>query len=741
MMDFTSARGAIGMLAGNSALSKWWSTRLLGALLLAGLAAVPASGRAQGRTGTQGGGSLPAVSLDGNYFSAQGHRFVVVGANWVPAKAGMLWPVHWDPQAVEADFAKMAQMGFNTVRLDLVWGWFEPRPGYYNREAFAQFDYLIKLAHKYRIYLNPILFTGGEVGEAWWDVPWRMGRDPQSDPLMLYLETNLAQEFGRRYAHEAAILAWDLADEPPFWISRNTTDAMAANWTRLIVGGIRKYDKVHPIVVGTSTEDFTHGPFRPDTIADDVDFFSTHPYTIYTNSLFPDPMVSERGTYGAAFATALNLGAGKPVLMQELGASSAQYSPQKITEFERTSNYSALAAGNNGFLPWCFTDAAPEQYHKVPYLRSPHETQFGLTTWDGKVKPRGVAFEKFGKIVARMNLDGISLPRGDAAIVIPEEWSVTRGNHADFGLTGGPNIPYVSVTEGGAVDGAPPKPYQDNQWVMSSVLSSFILAHRAGWNPALPREQGDWSQYPIILLPSPLTATDPIGVHLHTDFWAKVRAYVRNGGVLYASLSANAAIPEMADLFGARMTDSQPVHELTLKIVKPFGTLQPGDEFHFSVPGSEMKYWGTGLQVGSGEVIAVDQEGRPALVSHKLGSGRTLLSAYPLEAYLGSTVGAFDHAPTNYRLYRALRAWSGIEPLVSTDQPEVEAGALVGQRRGYLVLVNHGEQPQQVHLSTTLAAHQLKLLGTDGETPVSREQGRWNVEVPAYDGVILEWNR
>jgi hypothetical protein len=340
-----------------------------------------------------------------------------------------------------------------------------------------------------------------------------------------------------------------------------------------------------------------------------------------------------------------------------------------------------------------------------------------------------------------MNLDGISLPRGDAAIVIPEEWSVTRGNHADFGLTGGPNIPYVSVTEGGAVDGAPPKPYQDNQWVMSSVLSSFILAHRAGWNPALPREQGDWSQYPIILLPSPLTATDPIGVHLHTDFWAKVRAYVRNGGVLYASLSANAAIPEMADLFGARMTDSQPVHELTLKIVKPFGTLQPGDEFHFSVPGSEMKYWGTGLQVGSGEVIAVDQEGRPALVSHKLGSGRTLLSAYPLEAYLGSTVGAFDHAPTNYRLYRALRAWSGIEPLVSTDQPEVEAGALVGQRRGYLVLVNHGEQPQQVHLSTTLAAHQLKLLGTDGETPVSREQGRWNVEVPAYDGVILEWNR
>lgn len=718
--------------------------RGLPGLLLAGVFAILSAtmANAQGQVGSRTASDLPRVTLDGNYFARNGHRFVIVGTNWVSAKAGMLWPVEWDPRAIEADFALMSRMGFNTIRLDLMWAWFEPRPGYYNPEAFAQFDQLVKFAHKYHVYLNPILFTGGEVGEAWWDVPWRMGRDPQSDPQMLYFETNLAEEFGRRYANEPAILAWDLADEPPFWISPATTDAMAANWTRLIAGAIRKHDTRHPIMVGTATADLMHGPFRPDVIADEVDLFSTHPYTIYTASLFPDPMLSVRGTYGSAFATALNLGAGKPVMLQELGASSAQYSPEKIAQFERTSYYSALGAGNDGFLPWVFNDAAPNQYHKVPYLRSPHETQFGLTTWDGKLRPRGVAFERFGRIVSQMDLTGVSVPHGDAAILVPDEWSMVRGDQSRFGLAGPADIPYVSVAEGGAVDGAAPTPYQGNQWLMSSLLSSYILARQAGWQATLPREQGDWSRYPLLLLPSPLTATDPVDVHLHTDFWTRAQAYVRAGGALYASLSADAAIPEMTDLFGARMTDSQPVGDLVLKFTQPFGDLKPGDTLHFAVPANEMKYWGTGLDVDGGQVVAVDQQGRPALVTHAIGKGKTVLAAYPLEAYLGNTPQVFERAGTDaQRLYAAIRDWSHVAPVVRTDQPEVEASALDGKDRGYIVLVNHSATMRHARLITGLPIHTLRRPDVDHSTPVACAADGCGVDVPAWDGVVLEWSR
>ena len=632
-------------------------------------------------------------------------------------------------------------MGFNTVRLDLMWAWFEPRPGDYNPEAFAQFDALLALAHKYHIYLHPTLFVGGEVGEAYWDVPWRHGRDPQSDPEMLRLETNQAQEFGRRYAHETGILAWDLTDEPPFWISSGTTDAMAINWTRLVGGGLRKFDHLHPIVVGVSTQDMEHGPFRPDTIAADVDFFSVHPYTIYTPELFPDPMVAERSTYGAAFETTLSGGAGRPVMVQELGASTAQYSPENITAFEQVSLYSALAAGANGFLLWCYTDAAPEQYRKVPYLRSPHETQFGLTTWDRRMRPQGLAFQSFAKIVARMNLDGLAVPAGDAAIVIPEEWSRTRGDFAHFGLTGPEVTPYVSVADGGAAGDHQPAPYDVNQWVMSATLSAFILAHRAGMKPALPREADEWTRYPLVFLPSPLTATDPVFAHLHTDFWERARAYVQRGGVLYASLSANAAIPDMESLFGARMTDSVVDSEVTLKIVRPLGNLRPGESLHFVLPGAAAKFWGTGLTVTDGEVIAVDQKQRPALVARRLGSGYTLLSAYPVEAWLGSQPAAFDSDEPVYRLYRALREWAQRPPLVSSDQPAVEAAALTAPGGGYFVLVNHDANPHRTHLNSSLPAQDLRQLTEDGTVAVPAERGGWTIELPGHSGAILQWHR
>ncbi|MBS0613768.1 MAG: beta-galactosidase [Proteobacteria bacterium] len=683
--------------------------------------------------------ALAEVKLDGNYFSRSGHRFLPVGVHWVPAKTAMQWPVQWDPADIEADFAQMQRMGINTVRLDLMWAWFEPRAGAYNPKAFEQFDALIAMAHRHRLYLHPTLFVGGEVGEAWWDVPWRHGRNPQSDPDMLRLQTEHAREFGRRYANESAVIAWDLTDEPPFWIANDTTDAMAVNWTRLIAGGIRRHDARHPIVVGVSTQDMVHGPFRPDTIAGDVDFLSVHPYTIYTPELFPDAMVSERGTYGAAFETALSRGAGRPVMVQELGASTAQYSPEKVAQFDGASLWSSLGAGANGFLLWCYTDAAPDQYRQVPYLRSPHETQFGLTTWDRKLKPAGETFTEFARIAARLALDGVEPAAADAAILIPTEWARTRGDDSSFGLTGPNLLPYVSVTEGGAVNGQAAAPFEGNQALMSAALSSFVLARRAGLQVALPRESGDWSAHRLLLLPAPLTATEPPFVHLRTDFWARALQYVREGGVLYASLSAHSAIPDMAALFGARTVDAAVASEVSLKIVKDFGDLKAGDRFHFNVPGSSAAFWGAQLQVQGGDIIAVDEQDRPALVAHRVGRGYTLLAAYPLETYLGNQPMAFDGGTDAERLYRALRQWAQVPALVSSDQSAVEAAALRGERRGYFILVNHSAAVKQTLLSTTLKVMSLSKVGAERDTPLQAQAGGWSVEVPPYSGVVLEW--
>ncbi len=436
--------------------------------------------------------------LEGPYFSRNGRRFLPAGAHWVPAGTGLGWPTDWKPREIEADFAKMRELGFNTVRFDLFWAWFEPRPGDFNPEAFQQLDYLISLAHRFQIYLHPTLFVGGEVGEAFWDVPWRHGRHPHADPEMLRLQTNHAAELGRRYRDESAILAWDLTDEPPYWITGgSTTDAMAINWTRLIAGALRRFDGRHPLVVGTSQEDLNHGPFRPDNIKDEVDFFSVHPYSIYARTLFPDPMLSERGTYGSAFQTLLSAGAGRPAMVQELGASSAQYDPERIADFDRVSLFSGLAAGSNGFLLWCFTDAAPDLFKRVPYLRAPHETQFGLTTWDRQDRPRARVFKSFARLLDRLDLAGMEPAPPEAGVIVPAEWSKPHGDFSGFGLQGPSIIPYVSTQDGGAVAGQSPSGVSDkNEVLVGSWLSAFLLSRRAGFRADFPREGGDWTEPP-----------------------------------------------------------------------------------------------------------------------------------------------------------------------------------------------------------------------------------------------------
>ena len=677
--------------------------------------------------------TLAPVSISGNYFVRNGQRFLPVGAHWVPAKTGLGWPVEWDEADLEADFAKMAELGFNTVRFDLFWAWFEPRPGDYNPEAFRQLDAFIRLAHQFGIYLHPALFIGGEVGEAFWDLPWRQGRHPHADPEMLRLQTDHAAQFARRYQAEPAILAWDLTDEPPFWIvGDQTTDAMAINWTRLVAGALRRDDPGHLLCVGTSMEDIAHGPFRPDNLAAEVDFFSVHPYSIYTPDRFPDPMLSERGTYAGAFETTLSLGAGRPVMLHEFGASSAQYDPERIAAFDRVTLYSGLATGACGFLPWCYTDAAPELFRRAPYLLAPHETQFGLTTWDRQDRPRGRVLREFSRLISQLDLSGLQPALGEAALVIPHEWAKPHGDMSRSGLTGAGALPYTSTQDGFETGEA-------TLWLTRSLLSAFILARRAGLKLDMPREYTGWQAHPLVLLPSPLTGTERNLVHVHTIFWEAARRYVDQGGTLYASLCADAAIPGMADLFGASLSDHLPAEEILLRLVEPFGSLPAGTEFRFRADPSSVRQWPATLDVTTGTMVAVDGSGRPALVSNSYGRGKTLLSAYPLESYLAFQPAAFEGPESTHLLYHALAEWAGVQPMFSTTDPSVEVAGLTAGRRGYAVLANHGPEQKQVTVVSNLPLKEVNQITSQGRQPLSLQDRLWRIHIPAYDGAVVEW--
>ena len=243
----------------------------------------------------------------------------------------------------------------------------------------------------------------------------------------------------------------------------------------------------------------------------------------------------------------------------------------------------------------------------------------------------------------------------------------------------------------------------------------------------------------MLLLPSPLTSTDAMLVHVHTDFWEKARQYVSQGGALYASVSADAAIPDMEQLFGARLVDHVPVSDVTLKVVAPFGDLKPGETFHYPSVPNDPRHWAAILQVSSGKVIAVDQDGRPALVANALGQGKTLLCAYPLESYLAAVPGAFDKPETTFLILKAFADWAGVRPAFRSDQPSVEVRALNGNGRGYAVLANHSPQAQRVTIVTTLPLKSLHQLAPAGTSSIQLRGSSWTMELQPYGGAVLEW--
>jgi hypothetical protein len=274
---------------------------------------------------------------------------------------------------------------------------------------------------------------------------------------------------------------------------------------------------------------------------------------------------------------------------------------------------------------------------------------------------------------------------------------------------------------------------------MGSAISSFVLAHRAGFKAEFPREYSDWQKHPMLLMPSPLTSTESFMAHPHTEFWEKAKTYVQNGGFLYASVAADAAIPNMEAIFGARLVDKNTANEITITVVAPFGSLKKGDTFHFTIPVANNRYFGARLEVMGGTVIATDQDGRPALVANTLGKGKTLLAAYPIESYLAQIPSAFDKPEHTHAIYNSFLEWTGLRPLFRTDQPSVEATALKAGKSGYVVLVNHGAEAHAVTVTSSAPLQSLRVITPQGPQAITVSGASWKMNLAAHDAAVVEW--
>lgn len=649
-----------------------------------------------------------------HYLVRDGRPFVPVGAHYVPVE-GPDWPWRTDAKSFDRAFAAMADAGLDTVRIDLLWAAVEPEPGRYDAGHLAVLDDVLEAARRHGLLLHPCLFVGGEVGDAYWDVPWRADRHPHRDRDMVEIAVAHARELADRWRGDPAIVAWDLADEPPHWLFRDTTDEEARAWTAALCDGLRSVDPDHLVTIGTASQEIGAGPFRADVVAYVLDVATVHPYPTYEPELYPDGLLSPRTTHAAAFETALAAGAGRPVWVHEYGVSSAQFDPVLAGDYDRLLAWSAFGRGAIGFLAWCWTDAEPAAFRRAPYVRQPHETQFGVTDHEGTLRPRG---RVLGELAATVRALGDELDRlaGDgpvtaAAIPVPHEY-VRPYDRAAYGLEeprSGPYEPAERVWD----------PDRDHTPLVRAWLNAFVLAARAGVSVSFERERLDdaWPDAPLVIVPAPLTSTASSLLHVRTSFWRGAASHLGTGRVAWLSMSGDAALPEMVGIAGCHLADRVPAGRPgTLRFTRAWGPFESGDELELpDGDGSLATRWAR-LALDDGEVVATDADGGPGLVLARRGNGLVATCAAPVELLVAGRPAA--HGPTDrtWGLYAGLLAETGIGEPASVDHPDVTCGILRGTGGGLVAVTNHGRSAVHADLRLPPGASDIRAFSSSGVT-------------------------
>jgi Cellulase (glycosyl hydrolase family 5) len=677
----------------------------------------------------------------GRHYLRAGARSVFpVGAHFVPVQ-GPDWPWRVDESAFDRAFEQMAAAGMNTVRIDLLWSAVEPEPGRYDEDHLKRLDAVLDAARRHGLWLHPTFFIGGEVGDAFWDIPWRDGRRPHQDAELIRLQAEHASMLARRWKADPTIIAWDLTDEPPFWLFPGTDDDDALAWTQSLVEALRTSDPEHLITIGTAGQDVGWGPFRADVVAGHLDFATVHPYPIYQYEIYPDALLSPRMTHAAAFETALASGAGKPVMVHEYGASSAQFEPDAIAAYDRLLSYSSLGKGAIGYYAWCWTDAEPEAYRRVPYLRQPHETQFGVTDFRGGLRPRGRVLGELATVVSRLDLDAVAgdgPPPARAAIPVPHEYAKPYDPDA-YGLTEPsglyrPSESAWSPRRQGMTDAGP---------LVRTLLNAFVMASRADLSVLFPRERLDdgWpSDTDLVMLPAPLASTTISLWHVRTSYWRGARDFFSRGGVLYLSCSADVAIPEMDDLAGCRLVDRAPLDRAPiLRFVKPWGPFANGDELELPLGDGELASRGVVLRPSDADVVAVDGGGRPALLVATRGTGAAVTCAYPVETLLAAVPDAHRAADRSWGLYAGLRRLLKDRDAAGSDHPDVTVGELRGPSGGVVTATNHSDDRVTAAIRLPGGASSVSRIAADGAASPTIEEGAIEVELPPYGAAVFDW--
>jgi endo-1,4-beta-mannosidase len=328
---------------------------------------------------------------------------------------------YFDPEAIDADLARIQDAGLSSVRFFLLWETFQPEPDRIDADALAKLERFLDLLEARKLRGIPTLFCGHMSGVNWlpdWTLepgrghgrfrtisegrpsPFGIGDFYAPGPL-LAAQRYAVRTIGTRLRGHPAIAMWDLGNEFSN-LREPTSPAVATTWSRLLSNELF-VASLHPVTGGIHGEDLERDRhIRPSSIAESWEVATMHGYSVYSG-FARDRMDAEVVPFLADVVASFT---GKSVLFSEFGnpecppgarsagafacldeAEMARYAGEVLDRLQRR--------GALGASWWCYSDYDEKLATTPPFDLAPHEMRFGAWRTDGTPKPVVATLSRF----------------------------------------------------------------------------------------------------------------------------------------------------------------------------------------------------------------------------------------------------------------------------------------------------------------------------------------------------------
>ena len=585
-----------------------------------------------------------------------GSAAIWLGANfWSRAGGPLMWR-NYDPALIRDELRVLKDNGLRMTRSFFYWPDFMPAPDRIDEEMTGRFADFLDGHAEAGLSTVPTFLVGHMSGENW-DPAWRGGRDLYRDVWMVARQAWFAHEMVRRFHAHPAVCGWLLSNEMPIY-GGSAPREVISSWAQILLGAIRAAGGRQPVSVGDGAWGIeATGQDTGYSLADTArlcDFLGPHIYPA------EDDVV--RTHYAAAWACELAGTYGRPVVLEEFGASSAFVADVNIARYYRQVLHNTLLAGATGWVAWNNTDF--DLAGQDPYRHHGFELRFGLTDARGVPKPQLAQMRTFARLLGQVDARRCTRADSDAALVIPSYLDTV----------------YPFTQE------------RDRTSLAATLRQAYISARLADVPVALTREsQGIAGGARLYLVPSTK--------HLLGPTWPELERLAEAGATVYVSYSRGShaihrgpwhthlnAMFAVEHQLGYGAADTVTDAEVTLTLATDFGTLARGARLPFRAEGDAHARGYLPVHPAGAEVLAVDGHGRPALLLRRAGRGSVVLCTYPLEQM--AALAAHPGTEAISALYDALAAHAGVRRAVTVDDPRVATDLLIrddGQRFAWLV--------------------------------------------------------